>query len=106
MLTGQNVLLTAAGSPIGQGLVPRILDQDPTVLRLFDSNESHLEELMERFDDDRLRYLMGRVRDGQRVGRAMEDIDVVLHISGMRHAEICETHLKRYKRMFLRSKTL
>jgi len=90
MLTGQNVLLTGAGSPIGQGLVPRILDQDPTVLRLFDSNESHLEELMERFDDDRLRYLMGRVRDGQRVERAMEDIDVVLHIAGMRHAEICE----------------
>lgn len=90
MLTGQNVLLTGAGSPIGQGLVPRILEQDPTVLRLFDSNESHLEELMERFDDDRLRYLMGRVRDGQRVERAMEDVDVVLHISGMRHAEICE----------------
>jgi len=90
MLTGQNVLLTGAGSPIGQGLVPRILEQDPAVLRLFDSNESHLEELMERFDDDRLRYLMGRVRDGQRVERAMEDIDVVLHISGMRHTEICE----------------
>jgi len=45
---------------------------------------------MERFDDDRLRYLMGRVRDGQRVERAMEDVDVVLHIAGMRHAEICE----------------
>jgi len=80
MLTGQNILLTGAGSPIGQGLVPRILEQDPTVLRLFDSNESHPEELMERFDDDRLRYLMGRVRDEQRVERAMEDVDVVLYI--------------------------
>jgi FlaA1/EpsC-like NDP-sugar epimerase len=51
MLTGQNVLLTGAGSPISQGLVARILEQDPTVPRLFESNESHLEEPMERFDD-------------------------------------------------------
>ena len=59
MLTGQNVLLTGGGSPIGQGLVPRILEQDPAVLRVFDSTESNLEDVMDRFDDDRLRLCWG-----------------------------------------------
>ena len=90
MLTGQNVLLTGGGSPIGQGLVPRILEQDPAVLRVFDSTESNLEDVMDRFDDDRLRHLLGRVRDVERLERAMEDIDVVIHTAGMRHADICE----------------
>lgn len=90
MLTGQNVLLTGGGSPIGQGLVPRILEQDPAVLRVFDSTESNLEDVMDRFDDDRLRHLLGRVRDVERLERAMEDIDVVIHTAGMRYADICE----------------
>ena len=65
MLNDQNVLLTGADSPIGQRIVLRILEEDPTVLRSFDSDQSHIEELMRRFDDDRLRYLMGHVRGGQ-----------------------------------------
>ena len=65
MLNDQNILLAEAGSPIGQRIVLRILEEDPTVLRLFDNDRSHIEELMRRFDNDCLRYLMGHVWGGQ-----------------------------------------
>jgi FlaA1/EpsC-like NDP-sugar epimerase len=71
-------------------LAPRILDLDPAVLRLFDNNEPGIAELKSILDDDRCRFLAGDVRDQDRLARAMEDIDVVIHTAAMKHVDICE----------------
>jgi FlaA1/EpsC-like NDP-sugar epimerase len=92
MLTGQNVLLTSGGSPIGQGLVPRILEQDPAVLRLFDSTESNLEAIMNRFDDGRLRHLLVRGLDVGRLEYASK-INKPELTDSFRHALPVSLHL-------------
>ncbi|SVE29786.1 uncharacterized protein METZ01_LOCUS482640, partial [marine metagenome] len=35
--------------------------------------------------DDRLRFLIGDVRDGRRLIRATEDIDIVFHAAALKH---------------------
>lgn len=60
MLADQNILLTGGGPPIGEGLVSCIFEQDPAALSVFHSTEFNLEDIMDRFDDDRLRHLLGR----------------------------------------------
>jgi FlaA1/EpsC-like NDP-sugar epimerase len=37
-----------------------------------------------------MRYLIGDVRDLQRLSRAMEDIDFVFHLAAMKHVPFCE----------------
>lgn len=90
MIADQNVLLTGGGGSVGRSLIPRILDQDPAVLRIFDNNEPSLAAIKGDVDDDRCRYLSGDIRDKERLTRAMDNIDVVIHTAAMKHVDVCE----------------
>jgi FlaA1/EpsC-like NDP-sugar epimerase len=90
MITGQNILLTGGAGSVARKLIPRFLDQDPNVLRIFDNSESGLATIKSHIDDDRCRYLAGNVRDKERLARAMEDIDIVVHTAAMKHVDVCE----------------
>ena len=90
MIDGNNVLLTGGAGSVGSMLAPRLLARKPAVLRIFDNDEAGLAELKSTLDDDRCRFLAGNVRDGDRLLRAMEDIDVVIHTAAMKHVDVCE----------------
>jgi FlaA1/EpsC-like NDP-sugar epimerase len=60
------------------------------VVRIFDNNEPSLSRLKADLDDTRCRYLVGDVRDKDRLARAMEDIDVVIHSAAMKHVDLSE----------------
>lgn len=90
MLTGQNILVTGGAGSIGRALISRFLSDDPDVVRIFDNSEPGLSDLKAKLDDDRCRYLLGDVRDKERLERAMEDIDIVVHTAAMKHVDISE----------------
>jgi FlaA1/EpsC-like NDP-sugar epimerase len=90
MLAGRNILLTGGAGSVGRALAGRILDREPAVLRLFDSSEAGLADTKAAFEDDRCRFLAGDVRDRDRLARAMEDIDTVIHTAAMKHVDVCE----------------
>ena len=43
-----------------------------------------------QLNDERCRFLSGDVRDQNRLDRAIEDIDIVVHTAAMKHVDICE----------------
>lgn len=42
------------------------------------------------FDDPRLRFVIGDVRDRQRLVQAMRDIEIVVHAAALKRVEVCE----------------
>jgi len=90
MLTGRNILVTGGAGFVGRTLVERFLEHDPNVVRIFDNSEPGLVQLERSLDDDRCRFLMGNIRDKDRLQRAMEDIDIVVHTAAMKHVDISE----------------
>lgn len=91
MITDQNLLITGGAGSIGRALVSRFLDHDPNVIRIFDNNEPELARVKQEFDEeDDCRYLVGDIRDKNRLRRAMEDIDIVVHTAAMKHVDISE----------------
>lgn len=90
MFEDQKLLFTGGAGSVGSALTPRLLDRNPEVLRVLDSSEPGLAELQAQLDDDRLRYLAGNVRDSERIRRAIEDIDIVIHTAAMKHVDISE----------------
>lgn len=90
MIENQNVLITGGAGSVGRSLVPPLLAKDPNVIRLFDNNEGGLVQADHEFNDERLRYLLGNIRERPRLARAMEDIDVVIHTAGIKHVDISE----------------
>ena len=90
-LTDRNVLVTGGCGSIGSRLVERILEKEPAVVRVLDTDEAALFDLQERYGKEgRLRYLLGSVRDRDRLGMAIEDIDVVFHAAALKHVELTE----------------
>jgi len=91
MIDGRSVLLTGGAGSVGRILIPRLLEEGPDVLRIFDNNEPGLASLKSEFgDDSRCRFLSGDVRDKDRLDRAMEGIDLVVHTAAMKHVDVCE----------------
>lgn len=87
----KKVLIVGGTGTIGQSLLHHILLDSPTVVRIFSRDEYKQFELQQQFREyDNIRYLIGDVRDFDRLKRAMQDIDYVFHAAAMKHVPACE----------------
>jgi UDP-N-acetylglucosamine 4,6-dehydratase/UDP-glucose 4-epimerase len=90
MLDGKKILITGGTGSLGQALTSRLLKEDVDTIRIFSRNENKQITMESKFEDDRLRFLLGDVRDYSRLVRAMEDIDIVIHAAALKHVPIIE----------------
>lgn len=90
MIKNKNILLTGGAGSVGGILARRLLKYDPSVIRILDQSEPGLAKLKAELDDSRCRFLAGNVRDKDRVARAVDDIDIVIHTAAMKHVGISE----------------
>lgn len=87
----KRILVTGGCGSIGSEIVRSILKFGPEVVRILDNNETELFNLeCELGDFNNLRFLVGDVRDRERVSRAIKDIDIVFHAAALKHAPSCE----------------
>jgi UDP-N-acetylglucosamine 4,6-dehydratase/5-epimerase len=90
-LAGKVVLVTGGTGSFGKAFIRRILDEhDPAAVRVYSRDELKQWELQSLLDDDRVRFLIGDVRDGDRLKRAFAGVDVVVHAAALKQVPICE----------------
>src|SRR3954466_11719206 len=91
-LAGKTVLVTGGTGSFGTKFIETVLaDHDPKAIRIFSRDELKQSELQRRFaDDDRLRYLLGDVRDLPRLVRATRGVDVIVHAAALKQVPACE----------------
>lgn len=89
--TGKTVLVTGGTGSIGREIVRQVLQHSPRVVRVYSRNEYN-QYVMKKECGDRpdLRFLIGDVRDRERLMRACEDVEVIFHASALKHVEMCE----------------
>lgn len=90
MIQGKSVLLVGGSGSVGRVMTRRFLDEGVETLRIFDQNESGLASLKQSVNDERCRFFAGNVRDRERLVRAVDGVDVVVHTAAMKHVDICE----------------
>ncbi|MBZ9636002.1 SDR family NAD(P)-dependent oxidoreductase [Clostridium sp. FP1] len=89
--TGKKILVIGGTGTIGNGLIKELLKQEPSVIRIL-SRDEYKQFIMENEIENKskLRFLIGDVRDYDRVDRAMDEIDVVFNLAAMKHVPACE----------------
>lgn len=89
--TGKNILVIGGTGTIGKGLIKEIAKQNPKVIRVF-SRDEYKQFVMqnEMGHIANFRFLIGDVRDYERVERAMNEINVVFNLAAMKHVPACE----------------
>ena len=85
ILDGKKVLITGGTGSLGHALTQRILNSDVEQIRILSRNEFKQVSMESLIQDERLRFLIGDVRDKERLVRALEDVDIVFHAAALKH---------------------
>lgn len=90
MLKGKKVLITGGTGTLGRALAKKLLMMEVDTIRIFSRDEGKQLDMASILDDKRIRYIIGDVRDNERIKYAMEDIDVVFHVAALKHVPVAE----------------
>lgn len=90
MLDGKNILITGGTGSLGTALTEKLLSLDVGTVRIYSRDENKQILMGEKFNDSRLRFLIGDVRDKERLRRAVENIDIVIHTAALKHVPVSE----------------
>jgi UDP-N-acetylglucosamine 4,6-dehydratase len=94
-LNGKSILITGGTGSFGKKFVEIVLSKWPKVKKLviFSRDELKQFEMSQTFPagpDSPLRYFIGDVRDAERLKRAMEGIDIVVHAAALKQVPAAE----------------
>ncbi|MBU2562081.1 MAG: polysaccharide biosynthesis protein [Nanoarchaeota archaeon] len=89
----KTILVTGGTGTIGSGIVRELLKYHPKIIRIYsiDENAQHL--MGQKFPqgkNTKIRYLIGDVRDFDRLKRAVEGVEIIFHAAALKHIDICE----------------
>lgn len=90
-LEGKTILVTGGAGSFGQKFMEIILkEHNPKAIRIYDHNELAEVEMERRFQDSRIRFFIGEVRDKDRLHRAMHGVNLLVHAAALKHIPVCE----------------
>lgn len=89
---GKNILVTGGTGSIGSEIVRRLLKHKPRVVRVLSNDENGLFNLQQELasHSSNVRFLVGDVKDKERLRRAVEGIDLIFHSAALKHVPLCE----------------
>lgn len=95
MLNGKSLLVTGGTGSFGQAFVRIVLERYPDIRRLvvFSRDELKQFEMAQQFSRSQypqLRFFIGDVRDAERLKRAMEGVDIVIHAAALKQVPAAE----------------
>ena len=87
----KRILVTGGTGSIGSVIVRELLKYKPKQIRVYSRDESKQFELMHKIPTNApVNFLIGDVRDKERLNLAMENIDIVFHAAALKHVSSCE----------------
>lgn len=89
---GKVILVTGGTGSIGSEIVRQLLPHQPTSVRVFARHEERHFELMQEWSSHAacIRFIVGDIRDKERLALAMEGVDIVFHAAALKHVPLCE----------------
>jgi UDP-N-acetylglucosamine 4,6-dehydratase len=89
-LKGKTILITGGTGSFGRKFVAKVLEMDAAKVIVFSRDELKQYEMAQEFTDPRIRFFIGDVRDKDRLFRAFEGVDIVIHAAALKHVGVCE----------------
>jgi len=87
---GKKFLITGGTGSLGIALTKRLLDLGAETIRILSRNESKQLIMESEIASDRVRFLIGDVRDLPRLEKALQGVDIVFHAAALKHVPVVE----------------
>ena len=92
MFENKKILITGGTGSLGRALTKKLLAEKVNQITIFSRNENKQVTMQSEFSDNRLKFLIGDIRDLSRLQRALEGIDIVFHAAALKHVPIVENN--------------
>lgn len=93
VFSNKTILITGGTGSFGQAFTFHLLqNHEPISIRIFSRDELKQYEMAQKFSkyNKVLRYLIGDIRDKDRLFRALSDVDIVIHAAALKQVPSCE----------------
>jgi len=89
-IVGKTILVTGGTGSFGKKFIGKALTLGVKKIIVFSRDELKQYEMKQDFQDERIRFFIGDVRDKDRLYRAFDGVDIVIHAAAMKHVDACE----------------
>ena len=86
----KTLLITGGTGSFGNAVTQRFLKTDIKEIRIFSRDEKKQDDMRKLYNDDRLKFYIGDVRDLASVKNAMHGVDYIFHAAALKQVPSCE----------------
>ena len=92
MFTNKILLITGGTGSFGNAVLRRFLDSDLREIRILSRDEKKQDDMRKRYNNPKLKFYIGDVRDYQSVLSAVRGTDFIFHAAALKQIPSCEFH--------------
>lgn len=90
MFKDKVLLITGGTGSFGNAVLKRFLNSDLKEIRIFSRDEKKQDDMRKKYNNDKLKFYIGDVRDAHSVQEAMKGVDYVFHAAALKQVPSCE----------------
>ncbi|AHB75675.1 MULTISPECIES: polysaccharide biosynthesis protein [Pandoraea] len=92
MFANKVLLITGGTGSFGNAVLRRFLDSDLREIRVFSRDEKKQDDMRKKYNNRKLKFYLGDVRDYQSVMNAVRGVDYIYHAAALKQVPSCEFH--------------
>jgi len=86
------ILITGGTGSFGNAVLRRYLDSDIKEIRILSRDEKKQDDLRKQYNNSKIKFYIGDVRDYQSVLNAVRGVDYIFHAAALKQVPSCEFH--------------
>ncbi len=92
MFSAKKILITGGTGSFGNAVLRRFLNSDIKEIRIFSRDESKQDDMRKLYDNPKIKFYIGDVREYQSVLNAVRGVDFIFHAAALKQVPSCEFH--------------
>lgn len=88
--SGKTLMITGGTGSFGEAVLKRFLDTDIAEIRIFSRDEKKQDDMRHHYQNDKIKYYIGDVRELSSVKNAIHGVDYLFHAAALKQVPSCE----------------
>jgi|TARA_B100001094_G_scaffold163836_1_gene158601 UDP-N-acetylglucosamine 4,6-dehydratase/5-epimerase len=90
MFDKKNLLITGGTGSFGNAFLEKFLDSNINEIRIFSRDEKKQHDLRLKYNNKKIKFIIGNIRDENSVNEATKDVDYIFHAAALKQVPSCE----------------
>lgn len=90
MFEGKTLLITGGTGSFGNAVLDKFLNSDLKEIRIFSRDEKKQDDMRKKYNNSKIKFYIGDIRDESGVNDAMRGVDFVFHAAALKQVPSCE----------------